>query len=389
MRAALTIAGRDLRARLRDRTALLVAFVAPLVLATILSTALSGTRSFSATLAVADLDGGPVAESFVQQALGSPALRSVVAVLPVADEAAVRAALDSGAAGAGYVLPPGFSTAAINGRSTRLTVLRHPDAQLAGDFAEAVATAFTARLEAQTAAAGAAVESGADLRGLPGIIAAAGQQEPVLELETIDFAASRANAASYYGPSMAVFFIFFVVGLAPAGLLRERRQRTLARLQAAPIHPWSILLGKSLSVLALAAMSFAVMWGVTTVAFDATWGDPAGVALLSAAIVLAATGVTMLIATLARTDQQVDGLTSIVVFSFALLGGNFSNLADLPAALQRLSQFTPNGWAMRGYVDLAAGVGVGGILQSVAAVGAFAVVTLALAALRANRLVRP
>ena len=389
MGPALTIAARDFRARLRDRSALLVAFVAPLVLATILSTALGGTRSFSATFAVADLDGGGVAASFVQQGLGSPVLQSVVRVLPVADEAALRAAVDDGAAAAGYLIPPGFSTAAVNGRNTHLTVLRHPDAPLAGDFAEAVASAFTARLEGQTRAVAAAVEHGADLRGLPELIAAAGEQAPALQLDTVDFAASRANAASYFGPSMAVFFIFFVVGLGPASLIRERRQKTLARMRAAPIRAGSILLGKSLSVLVLAAASFAVMWAVTTYGFGATWGDPLGVAALSGAMVLAATGITALIAAVARTDQQVDGWTSIVVFTFALLGGNFSNLADLPAGLQRLSLFTPNGWAMRGYVDLAAGLPARDVLQPIQAVAAFAAATLLLAALLARRLVRP
>ena len=389
MRAALTIAGRDLRARLRDRSALLVAFVAPLALATILSLALGGTRSFSTTIGVVDLDGGDVAEAFVSQFLGAPAVARIVSVQSVSDEASLRAALDDGAVAAGYVLPPGFSTAATNGRATRLTVLRHPDSPLSGDVAEAIAGAFVARLEAQVRAVEVAIAGGTDLQEVPAITAAAGVAEPALTLEAVDFQASRANAASYFGPSMAVFFLFFVVSLGPASLLRERRQRTLARMYAAPISPWSILLGKSLAVLVLAAASIAVLWAVTTLALGATWGDPLGVLALSAVMALAATGVTALIATLARTDQQVDGWTSIVVFTFALLGGNFSNVADLPAGLQRVAQLTPNGWAMRGFVDLAGGLGVRDIAVPLAAVGTFAAATLLAAAVGAKRLVRP
>ena len=389
MHAALTIAGRDLRARLRDRSALLVAFVAPLALATILSLSLGGARSFSTPIGVADLDGGEVAQAFVSQVLGAPAVQRIVTVQAVADEAALRAALDDGQVAAGYVIPPGFSTAASNGRATRLTVLRSTDSPLSGDVAEAVGSAFVARLEAQVRAVEVAIAGGADLRQVPEITADAGRQDPALTLEAVDLEASRANAASYFGPSMAVFFLFFVVSLGPAGLLRERRQRTLGRMHAAPISAWSILLGKSLSVFALAAASIGVMWAVTTLAFGATWGDPLGVVALSAVMALAATGVTALIATLARTDQQVDGWTSIVVFTFALLGGNFSNVADLPEGLQRLSQLTPNGWAMRGFVDLAAGLGVQDIAVPLAAVAAFAAVTLLAAGLRAQRLVAP
>ena len=389
MRAALTIAGRDLKARLRDRSALLVAFVAPLLLATILSLALGGSRSFATTFALADLDGGNVAEAFVTQVLGAPAVQRIVTVVAVEDEATLRAALDNGAAAAGYIIPPGFSTAATHGRATRLTVLRHPDSPLSGDVAEAVASAFAARLQAQVRAVDVVLAGGGDLQDVPEITADAGRQNPALTLETVDFQASRANAASYFGPSMAVFFLFFVVSLGPASLLRERRQHTLARMHAAPISPWTILMGKSLAVLVLAAASIGVLWAVTTLAFDATWGDPLGVLALSAVLALAATGVTALIATLARTDQQVDGWTSIVVFTFALLGGNFSNIADLPEGLQRLAQLTPNGWAMRGFVDLAGGLGVRDIVVPLAAVGAFAVVTLLAAALRARRLVQP
>jgi ABC-2 type transport system permease protein len=389
VRPALTIARRDLTARLRDRSAVLVAFVAPLALASILSLSLGGTRSFSTTIGIADLDGGDVAEAFITDVLAAPAVQRIVTVTMLPDEPALRAALEDGAVAAGYVIAPGFSTAATNGRPTHLTVLRHPDSPLSGDVAESVARAFATRLEAQVRAVDVAVAGGADLQEVPEITAEAGAREPALTLASVDVEASRANAASYFGPSMAVFFLFFVVSLGPAGLLRERRQRTLARMHAAPITPWSILLGKSLSVLVLAAASIGVMWAVTTLGFGATWGDPLGVIALSAVMALAATGITAVIATLARTDQQVDGWTSIVVFTFALLGGNFSNVADLPQGLQRLSQLTPNGWAMRGFVDLAAGMTLRDIITPIAAVGAFAVVTLLVAALRARRLVQP
>lgn len=389
MRGALTIAGRDFRARLRDRSAILVAFVAPLVLAAILSAALGGPQSFSTRVAVADLDGGPAAEAFVEQVLGSPSLRDVVIVDSVADEEAVRAAVSDGTAGAGYVLPEGFSRAASAGQRTALTVVTSSESPVAAEIAQSLATAFAGRLDVHNRVADVVTAAEADLRRLPEILQAAASSAPAVELATSDLEASRANAASYFGPAMAIFFVFFVVALGPASLLRERRQGTLARLLAAPIRPAAILAGKALAVFALAATSIAVMWVVTVVVFDATWGDPAGVILLSLAVVLAAAGVTALIATLARTDQQVDGWTSIVVFTFALLGGSFSNVADMPAALQRLSLLTPNGWAMRGFVDLAAGRSAAAVAGPVAAISLFAVVTLAIAAIRSRRLVRP
>ena len=58
MRIALLVALKDLRQRLRDRSALLVSVVAPLGLAFIFSQLLAGATDFHATYVVADMDGG-------------------------------------------------------------------------------------------------------------------------------------------------------------------------------------------------------------------------------------------------------------------------------------------------------------------------------------------
>src|SRR5438270_162170 len=43
--------------------------------------------------------------------------------------------------------------------------------------------------------------------------------------------------AAYFGPGMALFFLFFTVGLGSRSLLSEGDRGTLARLRAAPIRP--------------------------------------------------------------------------------------------------------------------------------------------------------
>ena len=61
MRIVFLVALKDLRQRLRDRTALLVSVAAPLGLAFIFSQLLAGTTDFRAVYVVADMDGGPLA----------------------------------------------------------------------------------------------------------------------------------------------------------------------------------------------------------------------------------------------------------------------------------------------------------------------------------------
>ena len=71
MRTALLIAGKDLRQRLRDRSAFLVAFVVPFVLAAIFGAhpARRRERHVTFSFALVDQDGGPAARAFVADVL--------------------------------------------------------------------------------------------------------------------------------------------------------------------------------------------------------------------------------------------------------------------------------------------------------------------------------
>jgi ABC-2 type transport system permease protein len=64
MSPVLAIALKDLRQRLRDRSALVLGFIAPVAVAALISVAFGSAGSFHADVAVVDLDRGPVAAGF-------------------------------------------------------------------------------------------------------------------------------------------------------------------------------------------------------------------------------------------------------------------------------------------------------------------------------------
>jgi ABC-2 type transport system permease protein len=187
---------------------------------------------------------------------------------------------------------------------------------------------------------------------------------------------------------MAIFFLFFTVSFGARSVLSERRQGTLRRLLATAAPPGAVLAGKALASFLLGTASVLVMWLATSLVFGADWGDPLAVVVLTVSSVLSAIGITALVVSLARTDEQADGYASLVVFVLSLLGGNFVYLAQLPEALQRASLFTPNGWALRGYVDLVAdGGGLGTVAVPVAVTAGVGLAAGALALRRARRMV--
>ena len=390
VRTALLVAGKDLRQRLRDRSALVIAFVAPFVLAAIIGLAFGGDFAFKATYAVADADRGPVAEGFTEGVLASDGLRDLVTVRRVAPGEA-RALVDRGEVDAAFLLPQGLSAAVQAGRPATLTVVESGENPIAGQVARSLAEAYTAEL----AATGLAVATALDAAGRPPTAAEAGRlgeraAATRLPAQLVEGQAGgrTVEAANYFGPSMAIFFLFFTVSFGARSVLAERRQGTMRRLLATAAPPGGVLAGKALAAFTLGVASILVKWLATTVVFGADWGDPAAVVALIVSSELSAIGITALVITLARTEEQAEGYSSLVVFTLALLGGNFIYLAQLPELLQRAALLTPNGWALRGFVDLVAdGGGLATVALPVAVTLAVGLATGALALYRARRMV--
>jgi ABC-2 type transport system permease protein len=390
VRATLLIAAKDLRQRLRDRSGLVIAFVAPFLLASIIGLAFGGDDGFRATYAVADDDRGPLAARFVDGVLAGPGLAEAVTLRRVGRTEA-RLLVDRGEADAAFLLPAGFSAAVRRGGPAAITVLEAGESPVAGQVARSLADAYAAQLDATRLSVRTAVETSGRPPG-EAQVSRLGEQAAALRLP-VQLTEGRVGVreiepANYFGPSMAIFFLFFTVSFGARSILTERRQGTLGRLLASAASPGAVIAGKALAAFALGTSSVLVMWLATSLVFDADWGDPLAVVVLTVSSVLAAVGVTAMVITLARTEEQADGFSALVVFTLALLGGNFVYLAQLPDLLQRVSLLTPNGWALRGYVDLVAdGGGLGTVAVPAAVTAAFGLATGTVALIRARRMV--
>lgn len=389
MGPALVVAAKDLRQRLRDRTAYIVGIVAPLVLAGLISLAFGRSGiDLHATFAVVDEDGGPLARAFVDETLGDPRLREVVTVRSVDDrQEAVRLARSSDVAAA-IIVPAGYTVAATGGQPVRLEVVRSADKVIGADVAVAVAKGFTAKLSAVRLSVVTGLAAG--VAGSPEQLAAeaAHMESPVAITQQSTYRTDVSPAAQY-APGMGIFFMFFVVGMGARSLVAERKGGTLSRLLAAPLRPTSLLAGKAGAALVMGVASLGAMAVASTFLLSMSWGDPVSAGLLIVSVVLAATGITALVLTLARTEQQAQLYMSVVTMGLALLGGNFVSLDRAPEILRKLSLVTPNGWALRAWRDLTVDHGgPGSILPALAAISAFALVTFTIAAVRSRRLVQ-
>jgi ABC-2 type transport system permease protein len=393
MRALLSIAAKDLRQRLRDRSALMVAIVLPLALAFIYG-ALFGPAAAPVTFsyAVVDLDRGSVSGAFTD-VLDQIQRKGFVRVTRLGDPAEATRQVDARTVDAAFVLPAGFTMAVQQRKEVQIEVIGSVDAPTATDVARSIARSFAADVNAVGLALAATLD-GSDHSGLTADqVAAAAQRaadtaRPVL-LDDVSAHAKVLGLKAYFAAGMAVFFLFFTVQFGVSSLLEERTAGTLARLLAAPIAPVSILAGKLLASMVLGLVSMAVLVTATTVLMGISWGNPVAVAVLVLAGVFAATGIMSLVASLARTPDQAGSWQAIISVLLGLLGGAFFPMAQVGGLVTMASLVTPHAWFLRGLGELAGGGGVASVLPAAGAMAVFAATTLGVALLRLRKVVQP
>jgi ABC-type multidrug transport system permease subunit len=157
-------------------------------------------------------------------------------------------------------------------------------------------------------------------------------------------------------PSYLVMFAFFLVLVVGRLFVSERRQGTMKRLRMAPIGRWQILFGKFVPayLLSICQGFFLLLAGRLVFAMD--WGaDPLWLVPVVLATSLAAMGVALIVASLARTESQVAVYGTLLVLALAGVSGSLMGDRDLmPEVMQRISLFTPHAWALDAYRQLLA-----------------------------------
>lgn len=160
-------------------------------------------------------------------------------------------------------------------------------------------------------------------------------------------------------PGWLVFAMFFVVVPLSSVIITERTQGTDLRLQALQLPGWKLVLSRLppyflLNILQLAAMLAVGMWLVPLLGGAAlTLGShPAALVLVAAATSVAAIGLALLVATVAKTMMQAFALGGALNLVFAALGGIMVPKVIMPVGMQHAAVISPMSWALEGFWDI-------------------------------------
>jgi ABC-2 type transport system permease protein len=359
------IAGLNLLQVLKDRTGLVTLIAVPLMLTFLFGTMLGGGER-RITVAVADMDAS--AQSAEVVAGLDPASYQVVKT----DETQTRLMTSSGEAAAGVIVPAGFAKDVLGGVDTTVTVVEDPRSNAGLAVAQAIsgraqrvaANAETIQI-VQQAFRDAAARTGTVLAPpAPDAIYTYSDNlwspTPPLSVDVVPVTPSKTRGASQqamgfqqYSLGFTLMFMLFM-GLGSAGgFLDEREQGTLARLLTTPTDTTVLVLGKVVGIYATVLLEAAIMIGFGVLVFHVPWGDdPLGVVMIIASFGLTATGLGVMISTLARTRGQISAVTAVLATATSMLGGAYWPLDIVSPAMRTVALFTPTGWAMTGLTNV-------------------------------------
>jgi ABC-2 type transport system permease protein len=391
VRAALDIALRDLKQKVRDRSAIIISIVAPFALAALFGMILGGLdQDFHARWGFVDLDGGEVAAALDEGPISGMEAQDVIDVQRYASAEEARLAVEAGEVEAAIIVPEGFSASTVAGTGGTVDLLVDPDALISSQVARSVLSGFASQIDAVQLSVATALITDASLPDAETTAALADLAAVTADPITIVGLAAEnrlAGYATYYAAAMAILFVFLAAQFGIASIHAERRMKTLARMLASPLHWWSILVGKLIVSMVLALVSMGVIILGTGLALGATWGDPTALIPLVLAAALAATGVSLLTVAFTRNEEQASSAITIVSLTLAVIGGSFFPTSQGPDFMAQLSLIAPHAWFLDAVNDISTGGDLGSSATSVMVLLVIGLVTGGLGLLRGKRLV--
>ncbi|NJL96007.1 MAG: ABC transporter permease [Anaerolineae bacterium] len=317
--------------------------------------------------------------------------------------------VENGEVSAALIIPPDFS-AQVDAPDPQgaVEVLYNPGAEISATIILAVIQQITAGLNGVIVAQDVLVDGEAayfpSLAANPAQIGqamdqvmqtvATGEAAQLVILENVPVQGDPegVNLLSYFAPGMAILFMTFAMAAGTREILDEQRTWTMQRIISTPTPRWVYLVGRLVGTYITGFLQMLILLLITPLVATLTgghadvWGDNyLGLALITLTVVLAATGLGLLIAGVSKSVEQADMFSTAALFLLAMVGGAFIPVDDVPL-LQQLRFLTLNYWGLDGYFDLAVNnASVGDILPNSLALVAMGGVFFLLALWRFNK----
>lgn len=327
---------KDIAIFLRDRRALVVSVLTPIVVAAFFGFLFGGTGSGGNPISrmkvgITDLDHSELSKAVLESLTQDASLE--IQELP---EAQALQLVRGGKLRAAIVFPAGFesgATGALVGAGPM------PDVKLLYDPSQSMVRPMVAGLLSQHVM---------QRLSRPNFI---GTAKPIpFNVDNVAVTTGpRYNSYAHSFAGMSIQFILFMGIDAGIALLLMRQEGMWRRLRAAPLSRAVLLGSRVAGTTLIAIMILAVVYLVARVVFDVRIaGSVPGFAMVACAFALLAATTGLMIASLGRSVGATRGVAMFSVLILVMLGGAWVPSFLFPEWLQHLTEFVPTRWAVDG-----------------------------------------
>lgn len=167
------------------------------------------------------------------------------------------------------------------------------------------------------------------------------------------------NTTQHNVPAWTIFAMFFMVISLGSNIVRERMNGSFTRLKTMPVN-FSLIFGsKTIIYVMVAILQVVVIFSVGVFIFPSLHLPrlvmPENLFELAFVVIVTALGAVsyaLMIGSLARTQEQANGVGAVSIIIFAALGGIFVPVFLMPDALKVVSYFSPLYWCIEGFYIL-------------------------------------
>ncbi len=187
-------------------------------------------------------------------------------------------------------------------------------------------------------------------------------------------------------PGFTVLFVFLAAQTTAQSIFEEKKIGSFRRLVAAPLSRLDLLIGKILPNFITAILQILVIFvfgslgmrlmGLTPLPIEKA---PFGTIIIAVVLALCSCAFGIAIASIARTENQISGLSTLLLWGMGLLGGSLVPLFILARVLGPIPMIVPHYWANRAFDDLLIrGLGTAGVAMDVGVLFGFSLLFFAI-----------
>lgn len=180
------------------------------------------------------------------------------------------------------------------------------------------------------------------------------QDTPVLRMTSIVGEQGNQNLGLIQAVAgTAILMLLFSVAAIGTSILEEKENGTISRLLFSPISLKAILYSKMLFALIVSLMQLTVMFVFAAIFLDLDLSiNIKALILMIFATAFAVSSLGIFLAAIAKSRQQAQSLSTLIILVMSAIGGSMIPLFIMPDIMNKIAVMSVNYWSIQGFYDI-------------------------------------